>query len=192
MKNSISKSSIQASELRTGNQLYYRAPDGEGSGLCKVDWQDIKWCEEDPVDFNKHHRPLLLTESLMVKVRCQYLEDASRIEFSTSEPGERQIEKNYWSNEVVSDRRLHLSPSYDYKMGSETRVRDGGPKFWFIWICAYGTGSGWFLNIRDCHHRPLRFFHELQNIYFSLSGSELLLRNDFEFLQEELDNYNRI
>src|SRR5688572_13873392 len=163
---------ISHTELRSGNQLHYLSAEGE-TLLAKIDWQDLKWLEEDSKGFNAVHNPIILTEDIMIKIRCRYREENSRVEFSVSEPGERQVEKNYWSNEVVEDRRLHMSPAYRDTFIEGKPVRNSIPSFWFIWICAYGTGSNWFLSIRDIHRNPLIYFHDLQNLYFSLSGKEL-------------------
>jgi hypothetical protein len=44
--------------------------DEDGSGYqwepTKLDWQDIKWCEENNEDFNKVHAPLKLTTDLIL------------------------------------------------------------------------------------------------------------------------------
>lgn len=169
---------IKHTELRTGNQLIYFSE--EGPLRTKIDWQDIKWCEEDPEGFNKVHAPIILTEPIMTKIRRVERPDFVAVEFSVSGPGERQVENNYWSREVVSDRRLHLSPNYHYEPTGDgrERVKKLHPEFWFIWICSYGTGSSWFLNIRDCHVNPLKYFHDFQNLFYGLSGKELLLRED--------------
>jgi hypothetical protein len=165
---------LKAEDLRSGNQLIYW---GEEKPLfCKIDWQDIKWCTEDPEGFNEVHSPIILTEPIMLFIRVQHRPDFSRPVFSMSPPGERQVENNFWSDELIDERKLHLSPSYDYEVNADhTRVKQERPKFWFCWICSHGTGSSWFMNIRDLRQSPLIHFHDLQNLYRSISGKELFI-----------------
>jgi len=168
---------IKINELRTGNQLNYQTAEGDVLPT-KIDWQDLKWLEEDPKGFNAVHAPITLTEDLMKKIWCNYNKDNNRIEFSMTPPGERQVENNYWSRELIDSRRLHLSPNYRTEFVDNKPLKPTHPNFWFIWICSHGTGSEWFLNIRDCHFNPLKYFHDLQNVYFSLSGNELFLKDE--------------
>jgi len=166
---------ITSRQIRTGNQLLYHSE--EGPLKTTIDWQDIKWCEEDPEGFNKVHSPIVLTETIMTKIRRIERPDFAALEFSVSDPGERQIEKNYYSREIVSNRRLHLSPSYNTEPATNGgRVKKLEPEFWFIWICSYGTGSNWFLNIRDCHSNPLKYLHDFQNVFQGISGKEIILK----------------
>jgi hypothetical protein len=165
---------ITANALRVGNQLHYDT--GEEVAITTIDWQDIKWCSEKQENFNANHKPLILTESLMRKVRRVCQPDYSMIEFQVTPPGERQIENNYWSHEICDCRRLHLSPSFRHSFVEGKSVKEEIPEFWFVWICAYGTGSNWSLNIKDIHQSPLQYFHQLQNLYHALNGSHLTLR----------------
>lgn len=52
---------IQINELRTGNLLNYDTSEGE-TLPTKIDWQDLKWLDEDPKGFNLVHTPIPLTE----------------------------------------------------------------------------------------------------------------------------------
>lgn len=42
---------IRASDLRVGNKLLYYMGE-EGWDETTVDWQDIRWCEANPINFN--------------------------------------------------------------------------------------------------------------------------------------------
>lgn len=166
--------SVTPQEVRVGSQFFYDTR--EGVEIATLDWQDIKWLSENPEDFNKAHSPILLTEDLLGKVRCSYHDNASRLEFKVSPPGERQVENNYWSYEVGDFRILHLSPSYNRKRVGEKWVKPNEPEFWFVWICAHGTGSNWFLSLTDIHGKSaIKYFHQLQNLYYALTGLRLFL-----------------
>lgn len=52
---------IKLNELRTGNLLNYDNSEGE-TLPTKIDWQDLKWLDEDPKGFNLAHTPIPLTE----------------------------------------------------------------------------------------------------------------------------------
>jgi len=167
---------FQPNELRVGSQLHYDT--GEGIGITTIDWQDIKWLSEDPHDFSQAHKPIPLTEQLMSRVRrvidrtphgCD-----SRREFSMTPPGERQVDNNWWSKEIHDFRILHLSPSYLRDKVGDDWVKRETPEFWHCWICSHGTGSSWFLSIRD--YKKFKYFHQLQNLFFGLTDQELIVR----------------
>jgi len=48
-------------DLKTGNVINYHSEDGE-IFPHKIDWQDLKWLEEDPKGFNMVHSPIKLAE----------------------------------------------------------------------------------------------------------------------------------
>ena len=52
---------IQINELRTGNLLNYDTSEGRYIAN-KIDWQDLKWLDEDAKGFNLVHTPIPLTE----------------------------------------------------------------------------------------------------------------------------------
>ncbi len=55
---------IKINELRTGNLLNYKTAEGDVLPT-KIDWQDLKWLDEDPKGFNSVHDGVLLTDKLM-------------------------------------------------------------------------------------------------------------------------------
>lgn len=58
---------IKIIELRTGCLLNYATSEGE-SLPTKIDWQDLKWLDEDPTGFNLVHTPIPLTEVWIEKL----------------------------------------------------------------------------------------------------------------------------
>lgn len=120
---------IKLNELRTGNLLNYDTSEGE-TLPTKIDWQDLKWLDEDPKGFNLVHTPIPLTEELI-----------KDFGFANSKTQDKFFTK---------DNTVGISTADD--------------KFRFIqgnFVCQ--------LVLRD-----LKYIHELQNIYYSLYGTELL------------------
>ena len=59
---------IKATDLRVGNLLeYYIATDNLGWIISEIDWQDIKQCQENPINFNADNRGIELTEYWLLK-----------------------------------------------------------------------------------------------------------------------------
>jgi hypothetical protein len=57
---------IQANELRIGNVLMYMSD--EGPMRCKIDAQDILFCQDVNVAFNEVHKPIPLTPELLLEM----------------------------------------------------------------------------------------------------------------------------
>ena len=58
---------IQKTDLRTGNHLkYYIGEEGVAWDATKIDWQDIKWCEENNENFNEVHKGIDITTTILV------------------------------------------------------------------------------------------------------------------------------
>ncbi|MCE2934408.1 MAG: hypothetical protein LW845_16495 [Flammeovirgaceae bacterium] len=58
---------IQPNQILTGTYLqYFIGEEGCEWDTTKLDWQDIKWCEEDNDNFNKVHKPIPLTTTHLV------------------------------------------------------------------------------------------------------------------------------
>ena len=58
---------ITINELRTGNLLWYDTAEGDIL-TTSIDWQDLKWLDEDPKGFNLVHTAITLTEEWLVKM----------------------------------------------------------------------------------------------------------------------------
>lgn len=54
---------IKPSELSIGNLLNYDT--GEGIELTVIDWQDLRWLQENPESFNNSHTPVPLTPEIL-------------------------------------------------------------------------------------------------------------------------------
>ena len=50
-------------ELSIGNLLNYDT--GEGIELSVIDWQDLRWLQENPESFNNSHTPVPLTPEIL-------------------------------------------------------------------------------------------------------------------------------
>lgn len=128
--------------------------------------------------------PEILDESIMKLLRRKRIlhtgEIYSAIEFDQRPPGERQVENNYWSREISTFTRLHLSPAYTHEKDSigNYTLKKEQPDFWYCWICEYGTGSSGFNSLVECGQ--LRYVNQLQNIFYLLTGEELTLQKDFK------------
>lgn len=58
---------IQKTDLRIGNHLkYFIGEDGCDWDATKIDWQDLKWIEEKPENFNDVHKGIELTTVILV------------------------------------------------------------------------------------------------------------------------------
>ena len=58
---------IQKTDLRTGNHLkYYIGEEGVAWDATKIDWQDIKWCEENNENFNDVNKGIDITTTILV------------------------------------------------------------------------------------------------------------------------------
>jgi hypothetical protein len=55
---------IQKTDLRIGNHLqYFIGEEGCDWSDTKIDWQDLKWCDELNENFNKVHKGIPITET---------------------------------------------------------------------------------------------------------------------------------
>lgn len=155
---------IPVNQLRIGN---YAFRDGI---LVQVDGRSIMDAEAGLVVYEG----VPLTEDIMLKLRRVQLADFWPLEFSVTAPGERQVENNFWSGWINEDYRLHLSPSYEYNFAEGEAVKSSEIKFWFCWY--HGTGSC-FLPIAPINSpAQLKFVHQLQNIFQSITGQELEIK----------------
>lgn len=57
---------IKANQLRIGTKLNYISAEGDVL-VSTIDDQDIKWCVDDNVGFNLVHKPIELTEEILLK-----------------------------------------------------------------------------------------------------------------------------
>lgn len=158
--------SLSVKDLRVGN---YLTKDGV---MVQVDARSLFDIWEE----TKEYEPIPLTEQNILKLRRNQSEDFKPIEFSSTPPRERQVENNFWSNWINDDYRFHLSPNYNFDwFENGTRVKRSIPDFWFCW---YQSQGQWFLPVKNIRGKnQLKYIHQLQNLFYNLSGYDLVFRN---------------
>lgn len=158
----VVRSPLSVSELRVGNYLMK-----DGVMVC-IDARSIFdiWQE------TKEYEPILITEDILVRFRRNIRQDFQPLEFDKRPPGERQVENNFWSSWINEDYKLHLSPSYDTIWNDGKPAKSDKCKFWFCWY----SGTTWFLPIKDIRQNTLVYVHQLQNLFYCLTGCDLVLR----------------
>lgn len=162
-KPNVVRSPLSVRDLRVGN---YLMKDGV---MVKIDARSIFDIWEE----TKEYEPVLLTEEIMVRFRRNIKDDFQPIEFDKRPPGERQNENNFWSSWIDEDYKLHLSPSYNTDWIDGKPVKSNEANFWFCWY----SGSAWFLSVKHIRGKNrLQFVHQLQNLFYSLTGYDLVLR----------------
>ncbi len=135
---------IDARELRTGNLLNYDTSEGE-TLPTKIDWQYLKWLDEDTKVFNLVHTPIPLTEEILLK--C-----------------------GFEKNECVSN--FNDTFSIVSKSNSRRAVGLHQPKQFentSIYFVMFREDVG--IDFSDLNE--IEYLHELQNLYFALTGDEL-------------------
>ena len=92
---------MEINNIKIGNILNYTTAEGDVLPT-KIDWQDLKWIDEDPEGFSLVHSPIELTASLMIHMRfreeyngdhsvfekdgvCFYMDGNGAAEFMTSD-----------------------------------------------------------------------------------------------------------
>ena len=120
---------IKVEHLKSGNILqFFIGEEGCEWEYTKIDWQDIKWCQEKNANFNKFHKGIEITKDLLKQTDFQLQSECFC----------------FWQNSA---------------WGIEKTTKGE-------WAITYmGEFSGKFV----------KYFHQLQNFYFELSGSMLEL-----------------
>jgi len=132
---------ITANQIRTGNYFLYDLRENqEGSGTAweptKLDWQDIKWCEENNEDFNRVHMPIPINEEWAKKLGYKYYNGKTDGDMTMDFGGKLDID--------------FVKGVIKVKSHYETE-----------------------LMYRTLH--AVEFVHEIQNLYFALTGIELVV-----------------
>lgn len=176
----VVRSPLSVYELRIGNYVQSK----EWGGIGQIDC-----VEKTPSGFQIKTKgylhsyekgkyfdfePVPLTEENILKLRRKQSDDFQPLEFSKVPPGERQVENNFWSNWINDDYRLHLSPSYGYDWIDGKATKSKNIEFWFCW---YNSQGQWFLSVKNIRgENQLKYVHQLQNLFYQLSGYDLVLR----------------
>lgn len=121
-------SAFSLHDLKCGNILNYDTGE-EGIAPTVIDWQDLKWLDENPEDFNKYHSPMLLTEDLLYKF------GAIR-------------NRDYWLLDKIELSWITTDEHFEME-----------------WQTPY---QSWSI-------LPIKYVHELQNLYYCFSGVMLSL-----------------
>lgn len=58
---------IKNGDLKPKNIVHYVCDETEGLEICVIDWQDIKMLETNESLFNNLHKPIQLTEEILVQ-----------------------------------------------------------------------------------------------------------------------------
>lgn len=77
-------SDIKPQDLRVNNLVHYLIEDDNEYIPHRIDWQDLKELHEDPKDFNKWHKPIPITEEILLKAGFR--------------PNGSMDERKYWSD----------------------------------------------------------------------------------------------
>lgn len=151
---------IKANELRIGNLFNPETP---------VMVEPFMLQPENKVVFI----PIPLTEDWMVKFRRNIRPDFNPIEFQKVPPGERQGREHvYWSSFIHEDYKLCLQPNYKYRKEGDEYIPTE-LEFWFCWYHEVGSRFIPLMNIRE---HKLLYVHQLQNLFFTLTGEELIVK----------------
>lgn len=128
---------IKENELRIGSVINYTTD--EGDILPSVmDWQDIKWIQEDAKGFNLVHSPIDLTEEILLK--CGFSKDGYKNGF---------LGKDFKSGNIIIDFVL-CEP---FKKGEFNKFYSH--------------------DLEGYKYVEIQYLHQLQNLYFALTGEEL-------------------
>jgi len=160
---------IKTGELRLGNWFigYDNTPFQWSTEHFSIIGRDMDKVEIDEIIKSG----VLLTEDIMKRFKRIEDDGNKRLEFRCNPPHGRILENQYWSSWIdgnTCDYKLHLEPSYRKEFMGEGLIKNKLPDFWYCWY--YSCGE-WFLPIQRI--RQLKYVHQLQNLFFVLTGNEL-------------------
>lgn len=143
---------ITSNEIRTGNLFqYFIGEEGCEWDTTKLDWQDIKWCEEENGNFNKVHKSIKLTEDWLLNFG-----------FKREEKTPSKEHGHYFSKWVMD---------YKYSFAYAPFREDWG--FYHSYTDAPKDEDNDRFDFISC---GIKYVHELQNLYFALTKTELVLQ----------------
>jgi len=131
---------IKENELRVGNILNYITSEND-IVTAIIDWQDLKWINEDPKGFNLVHGAIPITEEWLVKFGFEKDLDGSFV---------------FGLISIFKDKRLKQNV-YIYTESTQS------------------LSDGQWVVINDL---KLQQVHQLQNLYFALTGDELTIKTE--------------
>ncbi len=140
------KTLIRPEEIRKSNLFeYYIGEDGIEWQATPMDGQDILWCEENSKDFSKNHRPIKLTPDWLERGGFEYDKD-----------------EGGWFYELMPDISTTTCLCIDLHVGINKNLAS-------IVFKEKKTNA---LH-HHMYHVDCEFLHQLQNLYFALTNSEL-------------------
>lgn len=131
---------ITINELRTGSLLNYDTSEGD-TLPTKIDWQDLKWLDEDPKGFNLVHSQIPISEEWLLKFGFERRDSSTCTQWFIG------------MNDLTHDWLFDLT-------WLENPVLINAPDAPF-----YRNGK-----------HTIYFVHQLQNLYFALNQTELVLQ----------------
>lgn len=144
---------MKATELRIGNLVK-----GDAGKPYKFELSDFSdwWNDHNSHEFGDHIHPISLTEEWLLKFNWKYQDrDVNSV---------RGKERFYISSAFGNHKEYYL----EMQLPSSTPFNL--PFVWLGWDI--GGGKNW-IHLPEGHE--LRYVHQLQNLYFSLTGEELTI-----------------
>lgn len=144
---------MKAHELRIGNLLNYQTADKDFFLVTRIDWQDLKSISKDEKAGNISYSPIPLTEEWLLK-------------FGFTSEGEGCEGWLDLKNEIENN-KVQLRTWINFEYFQE----DNGTAFFML-----ENYDG------DDHTtiipRKFKYVHQLQNLYFALTGEELTIKTE--------------
>ena len=144
---------MKTTELRIGNSIIYNGGLPEDvDEITIVEIADIVWLQQNNYEFNKYHKPIPLTKEWLLKFGFWRWRAGSR---------------SWIINESVLD-----------KIGTTTH------RFYLATSSKkYAVKTGYYYEARTGYYpstflRYIKYVHQLQNLYFALTGEELEIKTN--------------
>lgn len=163
---------IRIQEIRTGTQLLYKVD--QTWMPTTLDWQDLRWMQERPEEFLAAHRPITLTEDVVLAIQRKTKLDTGA-EFDMIPARSERFENTFQSRTLSGDQILILTPYYEKQTIGKRTVKNLLPTHF---DCALHDSR---LLKRIQLHIPggLRYFHQLQGLVYTLTSIEYQIDTKF-------------
>lgn len=156
---------IKPNEIRTGNFFEYLIEeDTKTWEPTKLDWQDIKWCEEENDDFNQAHRPIPITEEWLLTFGFTFDNSKSFSEYFNKSFGNI---KSY----VIGISNVWFCSHFDWMCHKEEIISKRG------WCVGRRSTNQRYDGWNYDYSAEVEYVHQLQNLFFAITGYELVLQS---------------